>query len=935
MRRHPLRVERELRGWSQARVAEDVGTSTRSIVRWEQGEVLPQPYYRERLCALFGKNALELSLQPPLEESVLFEEPLPVQPRAFLSDTMVASSPSNEKTLLPEQAQALTASLEQDPLLSTKLLVPMLTHGLITRPRLTDLLMAGMKCALTLISAPAGSGKTTAIAEWLRTFSSPGFAAWVSLDEEDNDPQRFWLYVLIAIESSRPGLCLPLIHALRTQRISSWPAFLKHVLNAFLQSEQSLFLVLDDYHAVTNPVIHQAMTYLLEHLPRRVHLIVATRSDPPWPLSRLRLQGQIQEIHMDQLSGTSEEVATFFDQVMQIELAPAIIEEITRRTEGWMAGIQLLALSLRESIDVPGILELVQGNQRTIFDYLMEEVIICQSPQVQEFLLDTSILGSLNASACDAVRGKQGSQAILEFLDRANLFVVPLDKQRHWYRYHHLFAQALRSRLERMYDRDRMRALHQRASIWFAQFGSPHETIAHALCAQEWELAAKEIERIPFEQVWSSQHIQLQQWLESLPADLLRQYPCLCLRYAFLLLWHARLSECEYWLAETEKTLMAHTTEVDGLCIPAQGQQKLFGKYLSLRTLAAVMRGKGEKAVALGLQAEQYFEPPDCSLRAHTAFYLGQAHYLCDQPVQGVQVLQEAMQLADTAGNQALKNMILGHLMLQLSLLGQPREAWSLRACKSNIQELRLFASASCIYEAALLREWNELEAAASLAEQAVERGRASEKLILLPHWYAIYARCLFSKGDLIGMEQALQSGEQLNETLHNPRRLGFSITVERVRLWLARGDLEAAKRWLQRYHDQEEEPTAIARVSLDIASIRVLIADAQYTRALEKIEQALQQARAAQRKAHIIELLVLQALAYQAANQEQAGCTSLAEAVELAQAQGYKRVFVDEGQPLAGLLLKLKQRQPEHQTSIEALLETFSATRDCTNPSY
>jgi LuxR family transcriptional regulator, maltose regulon positive regulatory protein len=927
VKRHPLRVERELRGWSQARVAEAIGTSTRTMVRWEQGEVLPQPFYRERLCELFSKNALELGIQSFLAAQST-ELHTTVQSLSTISGTTTPIVPSDNAAISFDQDQ-VPAALSHDPLLSTKFFVPISTHALVRRTRLIDLLMAGTKSTLTLLSAPAGSGKTTLIAEWLRSFSLSAAPAWVSLDEEDNDPERFWLYVLTALDHSQPGLYTPLINSLRSHKISSWPSFLKHLLNTLLASDQPRFLVLDDYHVITEQTVHSSMAYFLEHLPIHVHLIVSTRHDPPWPLSRLRARRQLQEIRMDQLCGTAEEVGTFFSQVMQIEIPAQMVEEVTARTEGWMVGIQLLALSLRGRTDVTDILDMLRGDQRDILDYLLEEVVTYQSATIQDFLLCTSILEHLEASCCDAVIATQGSQRILEFLERANLFVVALDHQRHWYRYHHLFAQALRTRLEGTYEIDKIRTLHRRASIWFSQHGSPREMIPHALYAQEWMMAADAIEHTPHQHLWGSQHTLLHQWIEKLPSDIFRSRPNLCLRHAVLLLWNAHTTKCEYWLSETEKTLIAQD---DALTTGDEQRRKLFGEITTVRALIAVMRGEGQEAIALCQEAGRYFTIQDLPLRSQITFYLAQAYYLCDKSMLAIQQLQDAIKLAAAAGDYALENMVTGNMMLQLSILGHLKQAWSLGKHITASQEPLLSASVSWpyIYQADILREWNDLDTAIDLAEQAIQRGKESKKIMLIPHWEAILAHCFFSKGDLDAMEQILQQAELLNEQLHDPTRLGSYITVERVRLWITRGDLENANRWAYIYLAQDDEPSLMARILKDIVLIRVLMANTAYGEALKRLNQALQQARAAQRDTHVIELLILRALIYQATHEELSACASLTEALDLAQAEGYVRIFVDEGIPLAKLLIKLKIKQQKHtpESYVDALLAAFPSEK-------
>jgi LuxR family transcriptional regulator, maltose regulon positive regulatory protein len=462
-------MEREIRGWSQARVAEAINTSVRSIMRWEQGKVLPQPFYREQLCILFGKNAQELGIQPCAEARASLQ---------VCASTFLPSAHPEKKPLThvfsagldaPHPLADSTACFVEHPLLSTKIRLPVPAHTVIHRIRLTHLLTLGIQKRLMLVSAPAGSGKTTLIAEWLKSTARTEAVAWISLDEEDNDPRRLWLYVLTVLNTCQPNLYAPLIDALHSKHIDDWYAFLKYVLNTLLKSERPIILVLDDYHSITNPVAHETVAYFLEHLPPHVHLLISTRNDPPWSLSRLRVQGSIQEIRTDQLNGTEEEVEAFFSQTMQVQLPLSVITEITKRTEGWFAGIQLLALSLREGTNVTTMLNLLDGSQRPIFDYLIEEVFSRQSSVIQDFLLQTSILECLDASSCDTIRNAGDSQEILDTLEKTNLFIVALDHQRQWYRYHHLFVQALRTRLERTYDEQTIRALYKRASIWHDQ----------------------------------------------------------------------------------------------------------------------------------------------------------------------------------------------------------------------------------------------------------------------------------------------------------------------------------------------------------------------------------------------------------------------------------------------------------------------------------
>jgi LuxR family maltose regulon positive regulatory protein len=415
------------------------------------------------------------------------------------------------------------SALMPDQLLATKFFVPPAAQALIARPRLTALLDDSLRRKLTLVSAPAGFGKTTLVADWLnqnderRTMNDEESnhrssfivhrfrVAWLSLDEADNNPLRFWMYVLTALDTCYPGIATSLVSYLQTQH-KPIEQVLTALINALLEIPEPLLLVLDEYDVVTEPAIHTLLTFLLEHLPPQVHLMVLARSDPPLPLSRLRARGQMLELRTDQLRCTPEEAEIFLSQVMHIALPPDALQEAIAHTEGWLVGLQLLGLWLQTKADLSDVVDQLIGSHPYILDYLMEEVLQQQPEQVQTFLLHTAFLDRMCASLCDAVLGTMNDERgtmkvpahstdssfiahrssfeMLEYLERSNLFVVPLDAQRRWYRYHPLFAEALRYRFEQT-QHDRAGTLHQRASIWYAEHGQSYDTIQHALLARD------------------------------------------------------------------------------------------------------------------------------------------------------------------------------------------------------------------------------------------------------------------------------------------------------------------------------------------------------------------------------------------------------------------------------------------------------------------
>jgi LuxR family maltose regulon positive regulatory protein len=424
-----------------------------------------------------------------------------------------------------------TSMLIQSQLLATKFFVPVASGTLISRPRLTALLDESLKRPFTLVSAPAGFGKTTLLSAWAQSLpANNSRVAWVSLDEEDNDPQMFWTYVLSALDMQQSERFTPLLKYLQSPQAPSLKYVLTALSNLLLDSTEQVVLILDDYHAITEQEVHITLSYLLEHLTPQLHIILATRTDPPLPLSLQRARGLMLEVRADQLRCTVEETSTIFQEVMGIHLPEGTIREVTTRTEGWLVGLQLLGLSLPGHVNPASLLKEVSGDQRYILDYLIEEVLRRQPQEVQTFLLSTCILERLTASLCDAVMEQTGSQRMLYQLEQTNLFVVSLDSKREWYRYHALFAEALRYRLEQTQP-DLVASLHHRASLWYAEHDQTTEAVLHAFRAHHWQLAADLIERKSLQLMsltWGAGQrtlFKLQGWLEQLPVEVMHSRP--------------------------------------------------------------------------------------------------------------------------------------------------------------------------------------------------------------------------------------------------------------------------------------------------------------------------------------------------------------------------------------------------------------------------
>jgi LuxR family maltose regulon positive regulatory protein len=456
----------------------------------------------------------------------------------------------------PPMVDSSGQNMATSSLLQTKLYVPGAGPGLVPRPRLIQRLNQGTLGKLTVVSAPAGFGKTTLLAEWLATSeAAKDRAAWVALDQSDNEPALFWAYFIAALQTVHAQIGKNTFALLHSPQPVPVETLLGTLLNEVGAIGERVVLVLDDYHLIGAQPIHQGIGFLLDHLPPQLRLVIAGRADPPLPLSRLRARGELAEVRAADLRFTANEPAAFLNEVMGLHLAAEDIATLETRTEGWIAGLQLAALSMQGREDVAGFIRAFAGDDRYIVDYLAEEVLQRQSEQVRSFLLQTSILHRLTGTLCDAVTGQEGGKAMLEALERGNLFVVPLDDKRRWYRYHQLFADDLQARLLEEHP-DQVPVLHARASEWYERNGQPDDTIHHALAAADFERVAGLVERVARATMRrSNQSARLLEWLKVVPDDLVRARPVLSTYYAFALLGMGemdaaatRLSDAERWL---------------------------------------------------------------------------------------------------------------------------------------------------------------------------------------------------------------------------------------------------------------------------------------------------------------------------------------------------------------------------------------------------
>jgi LuxR family maltose regulon positive regulatory protein len=836
-----------------------------------------------------------------------------------------------------EMSMHPTLSLENQ-LLVTKFYMPVPFGHLVARPRLNALLGKSLKYPLTLVSAPAGFGKTTLLSIWVRSLqTSQLLVVWLSLDEEDNDPQLFWMYVLAALERQRPGHFGPLLGSLQSSQVPSLKSVLTALINLLLENGQHVVLILDDYHVITNPEIHTTISYLVHHIPPQSHLILATRSDPPLPLTQWRARQQMLEVRTQQLRCTTEETGKFFQEAMGVQLPERMIKEVVAHTEGWLVSLQLLGLALPKQVDPQSLLEEIRGDQRYILDYLTEEVLYQQLQEVQMFLLSTCILEQLSASLCDAVTEQKNSRQMLQLLERANLFLTSLDSKREWYRYHALFAEALRSQLERTYG-DLVPILHNRASHWYAQHSQMTQAILHAFKAHQWHWAADLIEQVhlPLSSLaWGTgRHapVLLKQWLAQLPSDIMACRPRLCLTCVHLLWMITPDPLLQAWLDAAKTTLMASlksqmpvadTSHPSPIPQARQEQMDLLGEILGFQAFLLSHTADGQAAFILVEQAQAFLSAENAVMHVIVALAKSIASYSssANDAVAAIENGYQSVLLAQVAGLPALAINMMAMTALHLIGAGRLHEADQVtkqailldtQSGGSRLPEVGWVTP----FRAEILREWNDLASAHSLATEAIslcEQAISLPSLSFLYGGYVVLGRVCLSCGDLDAactfLQQAEQIGKGMNQQIYLQIHSHFT-TIEQVRLWLASGEMDQATRWIEELNVTEQHLTPFARERQEVARAHILLAKDQPIAALQCLDPVCQRATAGQRWGHVIEIRLLQALAHQRLHEEPQALVALSEAVRLGEPEGYLRSFVEEGEAMVVLLCKLREKQ-------------------------
>jgi LuxR family maltose regulon positive regulatory protein len=821
-----------------------------------------------------------------------------------------------------------------ESLLLTKLFVPQVRARRVARPAQVARLNRGLAGKLTLVSAPAGFGKTTLIAGWLQQGGRP--FTWLSLDEGDNDPARFLVYLAAALRRIRDSWSQIVETALRSPEPPSPGPVMAALINEMASSQLDLVLALDDYHAISNPAIHEAVTLLLDHMPAAVHLVLLTRADPPLPLARLRARGQLNEFRADDLRLTADEAGAFLNQIMDLHLAPEQIATLKARTEGWIAGLQLAALSLQglgSAQDVANFVDAFAGSHRYVVDYLMEEVFGRQDPAIQGFLLQTSILDRLSGPLCDAIldqeretkstrdtpailRPSSGGQAILEYLEGHNLFTLPLDCERRWYRYHHLFADLLRDRL-RETQPQRIPELHHRAAVWYERNELLEEAVHHALKAQDYALAVQLIQQVAFSLWRLSKNYTLLSWMRAMPEVLVRSHPDLSLHYAAALTVSGQLGAVEPWLQAAQARLLEQPDT------PAT--RASLGHVYRLRGYVARFLGTPAEVLAFSQQALEHTPADRVDMRGVTLLHIGHAHLLSGDTSAASQALTEACHICRSVGHPAAF-LSAAHYLAQLRIhQGRLRETESIyRAAVEFVaeQDELVCAGIEQIGLGDLLREWDDLEAAKQHIHQGLDLAEMGGDFVFLRDGYLACARLGQALGNLHEALAFVHKAEQVVRHHCCPWETAL-VELWEARLYLAQGDLAGAAAWARTCTlSADDEPRFLDEFG-HLTLAQVLLAQGRPDEAGRLLERLRLAAESAGRWGRVIHILIAQALVQEAAGDEGGALTCLERSLALAEPEGYVRTFLDAGPGVVRLLRWAWDRGPA-SNYIARLLEAL-----------
>ena len=815
-------------------------------------------------------------------------------------------------------------------LLTTKLYIPPMPKEMLRRPRLVEKLTAGMDRRLTLVSAPVGFGKTTLLTDWIASTNLP--IGWINLEEADNDAAAFWTYFIAALQTINPRVGQVALSLLQSTQPPQIEIILTQLINEIAgdrgrrrnQADPRYVVVLDDYHAIDSSAVHKGLNYLVDHLPRQLHVVVASRTEPPLHLGRLRARGQLNELRTDDLRFTAVEAASLLNEQMGLDLSDEDVTALEWRTEGWVASLRMAALSMQGVKDVTGFVRSFSGSHRHILDYLTEEVLSRQEADMRSFLIQTSILDRLTGPLCDALTGRQDGQETLEKLEAANLFLVPLDQERRWYRYHVLFGDLLRKRLGASQP-ESLPKLHHKACLWLEHAGLTSEAVQHALAAKDFERAARLIERVTITMVTEGKAQTLLSWLSRMPEEVVSARPWLCVWGVWASLLTGKLEQMEPFL----KTAEAAPNE------SLLDRKRVTGHVLTLRAILSRAHGDFLQSIELSQEAAKRIPKDDLFVNSLLNFNLAVVYFMTGELALARQYAEKAIQSAHATSplwDDIIATSLLGDIEAMMGHLHRAEETYQ-RAIEIGSrhpggQPLPVTANAY-IGLSNLLYQWNRLEEAARFLERGIQLGTMSGEAASLWRGHVYLARLKNARHDTRAARQALDRLPVLIPVSHTPEIVQHTRSW-RARIMLEEGDLASAERWAEQAYIRLEEVPPFHREQPYLTLVRLHLAKGEVAGVPEFLEELAQRAEHQEANASLIEVLVLQALCFQTLGVRERAIQKLGQALTLAEGEGFTRVFLDEGEPMTKLLRLASSRGigTKYASKLLAILESTRETR-------
>lgn len=813
------------------------------------------------------------------------------------------------------------------PLLATKLFIPPPAESLVLRPRLLQKLEDSLKpiCRLTLVSAPAGFGKTTLVSNWITSVKSSNhpstpLISWLSLDDGDNDPIIFWSYVVSALQAQKKNIGKQSLTLLRSPQPPNLETILSLLVNDLVKTPDEFVLTLDDFHLIRTPSIQQSLSFLIDHSPPQFHVFILSRTDPPIPLALLRGRRQLLEVRQSDLRFTNEETAIYLNDRMKLALPGIDVDTLNSKTEGWAAGIQMAGISLRGRENPSQFIQTFSGSNRYILEYLTDEILDRQPADVQNFLLSTSILEKLSAPLCEAViAGKINAPAILEQLEKANLFLVPLDQEGRWYRYHHLFADILRFRLSRSFP-DQVAILQQRAAKWFEKNDMLEEALLYTHAAKDDVGMVRLLEQNVGTMRRTGRGITIRGWAKFLPEDVVLSRPWLCILSAWSHVTQAELAEAELYLDRAEKIVQKEkSTDV---------KRELLGNISALRTEILHTRGDIPGTKVMAQRAIELLDPSDMGNLATVNYSLGRAYYASGDLIHADQIWSDLLRIQIKTGLPGIYAIITGYQGTILAINGKLQQA--IRLYQQAIDYMttngieRFYISGFpygglgvMMYRKDNLRE----------AEKLIEEGLTQDRIWGNPNAVStalsnrMYLR--IASGNLEGAWSDMQECEQISQGFKPYFDVASTFLASQIRFFLAKEDILAARQLVEKLKLRGDDPISFQREQDHISLSRVLIARGKPVEANDLLNRLAVAAREGERFGRLIEILALRAIALHALNRTSEAIQSLDDSLALAEPEGYVRIYVDEAKPMASLL-RMAIQKGIHPKFAERLLTAF-----------